>query len=86
MIVRLSEDLVRRLKRTVAPRQRSKCVQQPLERVLPTDDVTDSDPLGQVALAVEQDEALAAEMPEWETATMALHRRRHPVVVPRADA
>jgi hypothetical protein len=45
-------------------------VQQLLERALPPDQVSDSDPLYRTALAVEQDEALAAEMTEWETATI----------------
>jgi len=33
--------------------------------------VDDDDPLYQAALAVEKDEALAAEMAEWEAATVA---------------
>ncbi len=67
LLIRLPEDLVRRFKRTVAPRQRSKFVQRLLEQALPADEVSDSDPLYQAALTVEQDEALAAEMAEWET-------------------
>jgi hypothetical protein len=70
LLLRLPEDLVRRFKRTVAPRERSKFVQHLLEQALPPDEVSDSDPLYQAALAVEQDEALAAEMAEWETATI----------------
>ena len=70
LLVRLPEELVRRFKRTVAPRQRSKFVQRLLEQALPPDEVSDSDPLYQAALAVEQDEALAAEMAEWEAATI----------------
>jgi metal-responsive CopG/Arc/MetJ family transcriptional regulator len=67
VLVRLPEDLVKRFKRAVAPRQRSKFVQQLLEQALPADEVSDRDPLYQAALAVEQDEALAAEMAEWGT-------------------
>ena len=70
LLLRLPEDLVRKLKRTVAPRERSKFVQRLLEQALPPDEVSDSDPLYRAALAVEQDEALAAEMAEWETATV----------------
>ena len=70
LLIRLPEDLVRRLRRAVAPRERSKFVQRLLEEVLPPDEVGDSDPLYQAALAVEQDEALAAEMAEWEMATI----------------
>ena len=70
LLVRLPEELVRRFKRAVAPRQRSKFVERLLEQALPPDEVSDSDPLYQAALAVEQDEALAAEMAEWEAATL----------------
>jgi hypothetical protein len=70
LLLRLPEDLVRRFKRTVAPRERSKFVQHLLEQALPPDGVSDNDPLYQAALAVERDEALAAEMAEWETATI----------------
>ena len=68
LLVRLPEELVRRFKRAVAPRQRSKFIAQLLDQALPPDGVSDSDPLYQAALAVEQDAALAAEMAEWETA------------------
>jgi hypothetical protein len=40
------------------------------ERALPPDEVSDSDPLYQAALAVEQDETLAAEMADWEEAAI----------------
>jgi thioredoxin-like negative regulator of GroEL len=70
ILLRLPEDLVRRFKRAVAPRERSNFVQRLLEQALPSDEVSDSDPLYRAALAVEQDEALAAEMAEWETATI----------------
>ncbi|MFZ3237974.1 MAG: hypothetical protein WA417_13885 [Stellaceae bacterium] len=70
LLVRLPEELVRRFKRAVAPRRRSKFIEQLLEQALPLEETGDSDPLYQAALAVEQDEALAAEMAEWEGATL----------------
>ena len=69
LLVRLPEELVRRFKRAVAPRQRSKYIERLLEHALPLDEVSDNDPLYQAALAVEQDETLAAEMADWEAAT-----------------
>jgi hypothetical protein len=39
-------------------------------QVSPPDALSGSDPLYQAALAMERDEALAAEMAEWETATI----------------
>jgi hypothetical protein len=71
LLVRLPEELVRRFRRAVAPRQRSKFIAQLLDQALPPDQVSDSDPLYQAALAVERDEALATEMAEWEAATIA---------------
>jgi len=70
VLVHLPEELVRRFRRAVAPRQRSKFIERLLEEALPTDEVSDSDPLYQAALAVEQDGALAAEMAEWEVAML----------------
>jgi hypothetical protein len=67
LLIRLPEDLVRRFKRAVAPRHRSRFVEQLLEQALPPDEVSDSGPLYQAALAVERDQALTAEMAEWET-------------------
>jgi hypothetical protein len=61
---------VRRFRRAVARRRRSKFIERLLEEALPTDEGSDSDPLYQAALAVEQDEALAAEMAEWEQAML----------------
>ncbi|HLY45252.1 MAG TPA: hypothetical protein VKQ73_06715 [Stellaceae bacterium] len=68
VLVHLPEELVRRFRRAVAPRQRSKFIERLLEEALPADAVSDSDPLYQAALAVENDQALAAEMAEWELA------------------
>lgn len=70
VLVHLPEELVRRFRRVVAPRQRSKFIERLLEEALPTDEVSDSDPLYQAALAVEKDETLAAEMAEWEEAML----------------
>ena len=68
LLVRLPDHLVRRLKRSVAARQRSKFIENLLEQALPPEEVDDADPLYQAALAVEQDDHLAAEMAEWDAA------------------
>ncbi len=65
LLIRLPEDLVRRLKRRVPARQRSDFLRALIEQALPPDD--ENDPLYQAALAVEQDEQLNAEMAEWDT-------------------
>ena len=65
LLIRLPEDLARRLKRRVPTRARSAFVQRLLEQALPADEGED-DPLYQTALAVEQDECLATEMAEWD--------------------
>ena len=70
LLIRLPDALVRRFKRNVSVRQRSKFIQQLLEEALPPEDGSDDDPLYQAALAVEQEHALAAEMAEWEVATI----------------
>lgn len=70
LLVRLPDGLVRRFKRSVLPRQRSAFIQRLLEQALPPEDGDENDPLYQAALAVEKDEALSAEMVEWETATI----------------
>ena len=64
------DALVRRFKRNVSVRQRNKFIQQLLEEALPREDDSDDDPSYQAALAVEQEHALAAEMAEWEVATI----------------
>jgi hypothetical protein len=71
LLLHLPEDLVRRLKRSVPARQRSKFIQDLLEQALPPDGVVEDDPLYLAALAVERDEALTAEMNEWGTVTVA---------------
>ena len=61
---------MRRFRRAVAPRQRSKFIERLLDEALPAEAVSDSDPLYQAALAVEKNEALASEMAEWEEAML----------------
>ena len=65
LLVRLPEELARRLKRQVPARGRSAFVQRLLEQALAPEGSED-DPLYQAALEVEQDERLAAEMAEWD--------------------
>jgi len=65
LLVRLPEELVRGLKRTVPARGRSALVQQLLEQALPSD-ADDGDQLYRLALVVERDEKLAAEMADWD--------------------
>ncbi len=65
LLVRLPEELARRLKRRVPARHRSAFVQRLLEQALPADE-GDNDPLYQTALAVERDVQLAGEMAEWD--------------------
>jgi len=71
LLLHLPDQLVRRLKRAVPSRGRSKFIQDLLEQALPPDGAVESDPLYLAALSVEADEALAAEMAEWEPATVA---------------
>jgi hypothetical protein len=69
LLIRLPDELVKRLKRNVPARQRSKFVARLLDQALPPSDDGDDDPLYQAALAVEKDSDLSAEMAEWETPT-----------------
>jgi len=71
LLLQLPDQLVRRLRRAVPARQRSKFIQDLLEQALPPDGAVETDPLYLAALSVEADEALAAEMVEWEPATIA---------------
>jgi metal-responsive CopG/Arc/MetJ family transcriptional regulator len=71
LLVRLPDALVRRFRRSVAPRQRSKFIERLLQEALQEVESSDNDPLYQAALLVEQDEQLAEEMAEWEEATVA---------------
>ena len=70
LLIRLPDELVRRFRRSVSVRQRSEFIKRLLENALPPDDGGRDDPLYQVALAVEEDRALASEMEAWETATV----------------
>ena len=65
LLVRIPEELARRLKRQVPARGRSAFVQRLLEQALAPEGSED-DPLYRTALEVEQDEGLAAEMAEWD--------------------
>jgi hypothetical protein len=67
LLVHLPDELVRRFKRAVPARQRSGFVKQLLEGALPAEE---DDPLYRAAVAVEQDEALNAEMEDWERTTI----------------
>jgi hypothetical protein len=70
LLLHLPDELVRRLKRAIPPRGRSRFIQDLLEQALPLDGVAEADPLYLAALEVEKDEALAAEMAGWEPATL----------------
>jgi hypothetical protein len=70
LLLHLPDELVRRLKRSVPARLRSKFIQDLLEQALPPDGVVETDPLYQAALAAEEDARLTAEMAEWEPATI----------------
>ncbi len=65
VLIRLPDELARRLRRQIPARGRSAFVQRLLEQALAPDGGED-DPLHQIALEVEQDEKLAAEMAEWD--------------------
>ncbi len=65
LLVRLPDDLARRLKRQVPARGRSAFVQQLLEQALAPEG-GDGDPLYRTVVEVERDEGLAAEMAEWD--------------------
>ena len=66
LLVHLPDELVRRLTRSVPEPQRDGFVQRLLEQALSPEA---EDPLYTTALAVERDEALNAEMADWERAT-----------------
>jgi hypothetical protein len=66
LLLHLPDELVRRLKRAVPARGRSKFIQDLLEQALPPDGAVEADPLYLAALEVEKDEALTAEMGGWD--------------------
>ena len=70
LLIRLPDELVKRFKRNVSVRQRSKFIARLLDQALPPSDAGDADPLYQAALAAEKDADLSAEMAEWETAAL----------------
>ena len=70
LLIRLPEEIVKRFKRNVSVRQRSRFIERLLEEALPPGDAGDDDPLYRAALAVEQDQDLSAEMAEWEVAAI----------------
>ena len=70
LLIRLPDALVKRFKRNVSVRQRSRFIERLLEEALPPEDASDDDPLYQAALAAEEQRELAAEMAEWEVATI----------------
>jgi hypothetical protein len=70
LLIHLPDGLLRGFKRHVSVQQRSRFIQRLLGDALPPED-RDDDPLYQAASAVEEDETLAAEMTEWEAATIA---------------
>ena len=63
LLLRLPDDLVGRLRRGVPARQRSAFVQKLLEQALPPEE---DEPLYRIALEVEADERLSAEMQDWD--------------------
>ncbi len=67
LLLHLPDSLAERFKQAVPARQRSAFVAGLLERALPEED----DPLYRIALEVEQDAALNAEMREWREGLVA---------------
>ena len=67
LLFHIPDSLAMRFKQTVPPRQRSAFVSNLIQEALPEED----DPLYQIALAVEQDEALGAEMRQWRNGLIA---------------
>jgi hypothetical protein len=76
LLIHLPENLAARFRQTVPPRQRSAYVAWLLEQALPAED----DPLYAIALAVEADAALNAEMREWREGLMQDGMRGEPYV------
>jgi hypothetical protein len=71
-LLRLPDDLAQRFRRAVAPRERSRFIGHLLDHALPAHTTAGSDvSLYRAALAVDEDEQLAAEMADWEVATSA---------------
>lgn len=69
MLIHVPDDIAIRFKQIVPARQRSAYVSKLLKNALPLSE--EDDPLYHIALAVEQDAALNAEMREWRQAVIA---------------
>ncbi len=67
MLFHIPDPLAARFRQMVPPRQRSAFVAKLMEQALPEDD----DPLYRLALEVERDAALNAEMREWREGLIA---------------
>lgn len=67
MLFHIPDSLATRFKKAVPPRQRSAFVTKLIEQSLPEDD----DPLYLLALEVERDASLNAEMREWREGLIA---------------
>jgi len=65
LLIRLPEELAKRLKRRVPARERGAFIQRLLGQALPSNQ-GENDPLYRAALEVERDEQLAHEMAEWD--------------------
>lgn len=70
VLIHLPDQLVRRCKRHISLRQRSRFIQRLLEDALPPEVGGDDNPLYQAALALEKEDELASEIAEWEAATI----------------
>jgi hypothetical protein len=67
LLLHIPDPLAERFKQAVPARQRSAFVSELLEKALPVED----DPLYRIALEVEQDAVLGAEMREWREGLVA---------------
>ena len=65
LLIRLPDDLAARMRQRIAPRQRSAFVQRLIEDAL-KGETEENDPLYLIALAVEQDGAVAEDMATWD--------------------
>jgi len=84
VLIHLPDQLVRRCKRHISLRQRSRFIQRLLEDALPLEVGGDDNPLYQAALALEKEHELASEMAEWRLprSRTALAMARTPVSDP----
>ena len=84
VLIHLPDQLVRRCKRRISVRQRSRFIQRLVEDALPLEVGGDDNPLYQAALALEKEHELASEMAEWRLprSRTALAMARTPVSDP----